>query len=316
MGRVRSLGNAWGSAEESVWGDILHPESVEGYGRFLSHRQQHARLFHTGLHFWDKYCDDTGGGLDDFWYVVIGGASNVGKTQVLLALAQQALKQDFAVIFLSLEEPADQIQRRIYAALSDLNYYDFTYANWTEAKRKALKVPYLGKLVVNDDLEQFDFDSIMAHVDEARDLLTGRPCILMVDNLQLVHPRPGSNIAAAATELSEGLRRWAKKNRTLTIALSQLTADAIRKKETPNFAYLWGGSAMYSNPSQVIMLDHINKEVDPQHRHIVRLWMNLAKNRYGPNQVSSPVEANLRTGLWRGADPDEHRLWADNPWAK
>ena len=43
------------------------------------------------------------------------------------------------------------------------------------------------------------------------------------------------------------------------------------------------------------------------------LWLNLQKNRYGP-VGSFPVEANLKTGLWRAALPDEHQLWAHNPW--
>ena len=301
---------------KTVWVDALHPESVGAYGRFLSGRQETARVFQSGLSVWDENCDDTGGGLDDFWYIVLGAASGTGKTQLLLALAQQALRQDFAVIFLTLEEPMDQIQRRTYAAISDSGYYDFTYKNWTEKKRLALEVPYLGKLIVNDDLDSFDLGSIMAHLDEAEDALVGRPKIVMLDNLQLVHPSRGQNIAAAATELSETLRRWAKKHRVLTVAASQLTSECIRSGKVPGFSDLWGGSAMYSNASQVLMIDHTAKEIDPRERHIQRLWMNLAKNHYGPAHVRFPVEANLKSGLWRAALPDEHNLWAYDPWQK
>lgn len=32
--------------------------------------------------------------------------------------------------------------------------------------------------------------------------------------------------------------------------------------------------------------------------------------------IAMPIEANLRTGVWRCAEPDEHILWKPNPWAK
>ena len=301
---------------ESVWVDTLHPDSVRGYGQFLSHRQQTAQVFQTGLDVWDDNCDDTGGGLDDFWYVVIGGASNAGKTQIMLALAQQALRQKFSVIFLTLEEPMDQIQRRIYAALSDSQYYDFTYKNWSDQKRQGLSVPYLGKLIVNEDLDKFTLETIMGHLDEAEDALVGRPKIVMLDNLQLVHPEPHQSITAAATELSETLRRWAKKHRILTLAASQLTSEAIRSGKVPGFSDLWGGSAMYSNASQVVVIDHTAKVADTLEPWKIRMWAMLDKNRYGQKLVAMPVEANLKSGLWRCPLPDEHHLWQPNPWER
>lgn len=309
----------WGEDQPGVWGDILHPESLGMYGRVLEERSRTARLFNTGLADWDRACDDTGGGLDDFWYVVIGGASNVGKTQLAIGLSIQALRQEFAVVFLTMEEPIDQIQRRVYASLSaELGYYDFTYKNWTLEKARVLveSVPYLGKLVVNGDLESEDVPAILGYLDEARNALTGRPLLVIVDNLQLVKVPAGSSIAEAATNVSEGLRKWAKRNRSLTVALSQVTSAALREGKPVRSFDLWGGSAMYSNPSQVVMLDHLAASVDVRSPHLKRLWIMLDKNRYGPKSLTFPVEANLKKGLWRCPEPDEHHLWSENPWLK
>jgi hypothetical protein len=223
---------------DSPWAPILHPERVKLYGVELEARARTAKLFTTGMSVWDTACDDTGGGLDDYWYVVIGGASNVGKTQVAVALAKMALTQGFSVAFFTMEEPIEQIQRRVYASLGALGYYDFTYSRFTHEKARLLceSVPNLGTMYVNEDL--------------------------------------------------------------------------------PSYHDLWGGNAMYSNPSQVFMLDHTAKSVDRIHPHIVRLWGLLDKNRYGPGQVAMMVEANLKTGTWRCAEPDEHPQWLPNPWAK
>lgn len=305
------------SADETIWADALHPESVRQYGNALSLRAQTAQLFQTGLSLWDEACDDTGGGLDEYWYCVIGGASNAGKTQLLIALAQRALRQGFAVAIITMEEPLAQLQRRIYASISELGYYDFTYDRFRQehVARLVETTPYLGKLAINDDLPSEDLHSIIAYLDEVRDMLFGRPMVVFLDNLQLVKPVQGQSIAQAATEVSEGLRKWAKENRTLTFALSQLTAEALRNTDKPPRMYdLWGGSAMYSNASQVVMIDHTARSVDinrPGRQHI---WLLLDKNRYGPNLVAMPVETNLKTGEWRCAQPDEEHLWKANPW--
>jgi len=304
--------------DETVWTDILHPDTVGAFGRGLVDRAQRAQLFHTGLGPWDDSCDDTGGGLDDFWYVVCTGASNVGKTQLGLALAQRALRQDFAVVFLTLEEPADQIMRRMYAAISDVNYYDFTYARFNEEciARLVESTPYLGKFIVNDELSSSDLPTIFEYLDEARDMLFGRPLVVIFDHLQLVKVERGENIGQAATEVSEGLRRWAKQNRTLTIAFSQLTSEVIRDGRPPRAWDMYGGSAMYSNASQVVVIDHTAKVADTLEPWKIRMWAMLDKNRYGQKLVAMPVEANLKSGLWRCPLPDEHHLWQPNPWER
>jgi KaiC/GvpD/RAD55 family RecA-like ATPase len=302
---------------DSPWASILHPERVALYGTELEARAREARLFTTGMSHWDQACDDTGGGLDDYWYVVIGGASNVGKTQVAIALAKQAITQGFAVAFLTMEEPIEQIQRRVYAAVAEtLSYYDFTYKHFSTLKMQQLceAVPHLGRFLVNEDLPSYDVASITRWLDRARYDNPG-PMVVLLDNLQLVKTAPGQSIGEAATDVSETLRNWAKRNRILTVALSQVTSAALREGKPVRYFDLWGGNAMYSNPSQVFMLDHLSARVDMLQPHIKRLWGLLDKNRYGPRMIAMPIEANLKTGEWRCADPDEHHLWADNPWA-
>ena len=302
--------------DKNVWHDALHPESVKMFGIDLMRRAEGATLFQTGLTDWDRACDDTGGGLDDYWYVVIGGASNVGKTQMLISLAKQGLLQQFAVVVVTMEEPLEQIQRRIYAGISELGYHDFTYKNFTRDKAAKLieTTPYIGKLAINGDLPHEDLKSIIAYLDEARDMLFGRPMIVILDNLQLVKPENGASIASAATEVSEGLRRWAKQNRTLTIALSQVTSESLRAGRPVRCHDLWGGSTMYSNPSQVLMLDHLNATVDDHRPWVKRLWGLLDKNRYGSKMVYMALEANMKTGDWRCGRADELDLWGPNPW--
>lgn len=302
---------------DTIWLDAFHPDTVRSYARNLERRAQTAKLLLTGIEEWDKACDDTGGGLDDYWYLVVGGASNVGKTQLMIALALKAISQGFAVCLMSLEEPADQILRRLYAATSPLGYYDFTYSRFDDHRCRQLieLTPYAGKVAINDEIENEELPSIIRYLDAIRDAMLGQPMVVLFDHLQLVKGDT-AHIAAAATAVSEGLRKWAKRNRTLTIAFSQLVTDTLRSASVPRFHDLWGGTSMYSNPSQVIMLDHTSVRVDEHMPHLKRMWMLVDKNRYGPQLVAIPIEANLKTCEWRGALPDELHGWAENPWIR
>ena len=301
---------------DANWADMLHPESVQRFGVALTERALNAVPFLTGLAPWDQACEDTGGGLDDFWYLVIGGASNVGKTQHMIHLVRQGIAQGFAVVILTMEEPLMAIQRRIYAALSDrLNYYDFAYDRWDREKARVLceSVPTGGKVVVNEELPSYTLESIIGYLDGVRDLLSGRPMIVLLDHLQLVES-PGRDIVRASADVNRALRDWSKRNRTLTIALSQLNREGVLNGAAPRRWHLWGGTDIEANATQVVLIDHVAKTVDPERRHLLRLWMLLDKNRCGPDLVAFPVEANLRTSVWRVPEPDEHHLWLDNPW--
>ena len=234
----------------------------------------------------------------------------------MIHLVRQGIAQGFAVVILTMEEPLMAIQRRIYAALSDrLSFYDFAYDRWNHEKARILceSVPTGGKVVVNEELPSYTLESIIGYLDDVRDLLSGRPMVVLLDHLQLVES-PGRDIVRASADVNRALRDWSKRNRTLTIALSQLNRDGVLSGNAPRRWHLWGGTDIEANATQVVMIDHTAKTVDPERRHLLRLWMMLDKNRSGPDLVAFPVEANLKTSVWRVPEPDEHHLWQANPW--
>ena len=74
----------------------------------------------TGFPVWDKACVGTGGlGLANWWYVVLGGASNVGKTQLLWHLLRQAWEQEMNPGLITMEVPMTGVQRSIYSRVTD-----------------------------------------------------------------------------------------------------------------------------------------------------------------------------------------------------
>lgn len=300
--------------------DILRSTEVLDYAAGLTDAMRDT--LPTGLRSWDAACDETGGlGLGHWWYVVVGGASNAGKTQLMLHLARQASEHDLAPAVVTMEVPKRGLQRRVYSNVTSFGYYDFLPNRWTEgddvAKAKRLKAEIerysqangsMRSLAVVEHEKAPSLDDIMAACERLRD--DGSRCIFL-DHLQLIKA-PADQISDRATEISEALRWFAHSNKILVVALSQLNRTASRERDRrPTMHDLWGGTAIESNANQVILLDHSKQSRNANEKHLLRTWLYLDKNREGPNRVEIPVEANFKAGVWREADPHEERLWPE-----
>jgi replicative DNA helicase len=120
----------------------------------------------------------------------------------------------------------------------------------------------------------------------------------------------GMDVAEAAEELSERLRVFAHRTRTLTVVLSQLNRGASRERDRqPTMHDLWGGTSMESNANQVVLLDHSRSQKDREDPALLRTYILLDKNREGPAKVQIPVEIDFRRGHWRQGLPDEVDRW-------
>lgn len=276
----------------------------------------------TGLRSWDEACDETGGlGLGNWWYVVVGGASNAGKTQLMLHMARQAAEHGLRPGVITMEVPKRGLQRRVYSSLTSFGYYDFLPHKWTEgdpvAKARRLKSDVERYSQTNGDMRSLcvvehqrapELGDIRAACEALRDEGSR---VIFVDHLQLIKAS-ASEIADRATEISEALRWFAHSSKVLVVALSQLNRYASRERDRrPTMHDLWGGTAIESNANQVILLDHAKQARSATEKHILRTWLYLDKNREGPNRVEIPVEANIKLGRWRQAEPDEMKLWPE-----
>ncbi len=301
--------------------DILDSGEVIDYGSSLIGVQQHPLA--TGIPTWDEACDETGGrGLGDWWYTVIGGASNAGKTQLMMYLARQAAEQGLMPGIVTMETPKRGLQRQMYSNLSSFNYFDLLPHRWETGDPKA-KVERLSadiaayrdvdrpgrSLLVADYNRSPTLADIMASLEVMYE--AGSRCVF-VDHLQLIKA-PADQIADRATEISEELRQFAHDRGCLVIALSQLNRWAARQRDRcPTMHDLWGGTSIESNANMVMLIDHSQQERDPKYPHLLRTWLVLDKNREGPAKIRIPVEINFKSGVWREALPNEVDLWPDS----
>lgn len=303
--------------------DILDPSQAFLWGMGLG--ASVVRPTFTGIPAWDEACFETGGmGLGDWWYVVVGGASNSGKTALARHLLQTAALGARLPSLISLETPRRGLQRSIYATISEKHSYgDMLPHAWAPKNEENSKIlrqevaDYRAReesmgasMYILEHRKKPTLEQIMQDVDA----LAGQGSrLIILDHMQLVKSAQ-SEIAAAATEVSESLREYAHDKQVCIVALSQLNRTAsVQRDRTPTMHDLWGGTSMESNANQVLLIDHSRTDVlDSRYPHLIQTWLVLDKNREGPSRVEIPVEINYKTGLFRQADPREFDDWPNH----
>ena len=280
------------------------------------------RSYSTGIPLWDAICDTTSGeGLAEGWYIVLGGASNSGKTRLALHLLREIAKQAGNPGLISLETPAASIQRMWYSQITSFGYHDFTPDRFGvnfEAKATRLKKevddfrsahPTMhANAYVREHKRRATLGTIVRDAEELAEL--GCKAI-MVDHLQLVKATGGLGIAEAATEVSECLREIAHDKGILIIGLSQLNRGASRNKaEAPTMYDLWGGTSMESNADQVVLIDHGRSEAKVTAPAEIMTYLLVDKNRHGPAKTEIPVTNDIKRGSFHEAPADHAaKMW-------
>ena len=301
--------------------DVLDQMAVKLFCAELASTIQHP--ISTGLADWDKVCDETGGaGLGDWWYVVIGGGSNSGKTNLALHLLMAAAMEGRMPSLISLETPRKGIQRKLYSCLTTLGYYDMLPINFhrgaeektarltTEIAEYRRREPRFGASMYV--IEHKSKPTLRQIMDDVDDLRQNGSKLIILDHLQLVRSdQRSAEIAAAATEVSEALREYAHTHSVCIVGLSQLNRTASSQRDRqPTMHDLWGGTSMESNANQVMMIDH-SRQAPGVANHLLMTYLILDKNREGPARIHIPVEIDFKTGVWRQAEPHEEDLWPE-----
>lgn len=251
-------------------------------------------------------------------YVIVGGASNVGKTQFGLHLARMAANAGEKAGVVSLDMKERDAMLRIHQALcqhggipKDAWRPDRWKPEYEQELRESLRrwrLSINGSLALNA-IAVGDLGMVVTALQEGID---AGGTFFVVDHMQKIRVSGTSDgqIAARAEIVSETLDNLADRNDVTIVGLSQLNREAAKQRDrTPTMADLWGGTAMESNSSLVLLLDHSRYDRDPMKAHLGRTWVLLDKNTNGPKGFEVPVEVNHRTLGFREAEPDELGQW-------
>lgn len=257
-----------------------------------------------------------GKGIPRGTYVIVGGASNIGKTQYGLALLMEAAKVGERAGLVSLDMKRRDALLRLHAAM----VADIPGSHWRPDRWRP---EYEGALV--EGLRRWrmgspggigivappvgDLDLVKTTIVDGVDAGCS---FFVVDHLQKIRVGGYSDgqISARAEVVSETLDNLADTYDVTVVGLSQLNREATKQRDrSPRKEDLWGGTAMESNAAVVVMLDHSRYARDPQHHHIGRTYVLLDKNQMGPKGFDVPVLWDHRRLKIREALPDELGEW-------
>ena len=236
----------------------------------------------SGVPVWDAAT--AGWGPEDF--VLLGGRPSQGKTALGLQWAWQTAAQGRGTAFCSVEMGGDAIGMRAVAqraqcSLSELKHrladpltaqavHDLSAWPWYVMDASGASVP--------------DLQAAVARAD----LLGPRCDVVIVDYLQLL--QPSAKVASREQEITRiaaDLKNWARRDRRLIIALTQLSRKVEdRTDRVPTLADLRESGALEQAADAVVLIHHA---VDSDAVDFL-----VAKNRNGPTG-SVPVRWHGKT---------------------
>ena len=303
------------------WLDVLSPVAVN----MLADRMEKPGLVTpTGLPSLDKQMFLWGDrrGIPQGSYVIVGGASNVGKTQFGLHLMKQAHRSGQQACLVSLDMKTRDVLARFQQSMvgPGIPREEWVPSRWRPEYRQKLKDALAQYQLENDAKGGISvyhgnypgLDDVEAVIRQAVGwkIVGAGATFFVIDHLQKIRVPGVRDILERVEAVSETLDGLADELDVTIVGLSQLNRTASRETDRrPTMFDLWGGTAMESNAAIVLMLDHSRYAMDPDKHYLGRTFVLLEKNQMGPKNFEIPVIWNHAELTITEGMPDEIDEW-------
>jgi len=245
--------------------------------------------YSTGLRDLDKVC----GGLKQE-VIVIGSPPGSGKSSLMVNIIDNvAIKQGKPVAVFSLEMPATQLMKNMWANNLTINSYAIRGGGLLDEdliKVKKYKQRLKDNLVI-DDTPGVTWQYMETRIRKMRKTIPMNELIVVVvDYIQIMRNSIEETRGISSEEQlglrSNGLMELSKKYNLCMIELSQLSRDVgKRENKKPVMGDLKGSGAIEANAVIIILLYRADYyETDPMDNGMSLKGLcelNIAKNRYG-----------------------------------
>jgi replicative DNA helicase len=299
------------------WLSVHSPQAVAEVATRLS---EPAKIVTTGLrgidsHLW--YWGDRRG-IPRGEYVVVGGASNSGKTMLGLYLTKRAMMAGEKCAVISMDMRRDDLLLRLFQSMDGgVDRRDWIPSRWTADHTRSLSTTVRdhragmeGDILIGER-KSSDFAGIQNEINELIEK-EGVTWIL-VDHLQKIRIPGVSNMADRVEIIGEDLADRSFYNRVTICALSQLTGSASRDfTRSPTMYDLYGGTGVGSNASLCFVCDHTLYEPLLASPHMARTWVTFSKNRMGPKGHRVPIMWDYANLTVRQAERGEEEAWPNH----
>ncbi|MFH1193303.1 MAG: replicative DNA helicase [Candidatus Jorgensenbacteria bacterium] len=226
-------------------------------------------------------------GLQASDLIIVGARPSYGKTTLVLDIARQAAIAGKSVGIFSLEMSKDQVIDRLIASQAQVPLWRLRTGRLSDELEFALIQQALDELskaplYIDDSPSpttlQMRSMARRLQIEQGLDLL-------VVDYLQLIQPRTGSDsIVQQVTEISRHLKALARELRVPVIAVSQLSrAVDQRESKIPRLSDLRESGSLEQDADVVLLIyrkDRDRTDLPEEEQNLVELI--VAKHRNGP----------------------------------
>ncbi|MBI6854658.1 replicative DNA helicase [Pseudomonas cichorii] len=261
-----------------------------------------------------KDLDEFTGGLTDSELIIVAARPSMGKTSLALNFVDAALEKnpESSVQIYSIEMPARLLLYRLIAVLGRIDVKNLMTGalkdeDWPKLTYAISRINSYGERLVIDDSSDQTPSGIRARSRRASRRF-GKPCLIMVDYLQMMKCPGKENRNNEIAEISNGLKALAKEMVCPVVALSQLNRSLEqRQNKRPVNADLRESGSLEQD-ADVIMFVYRDEVYHPETEHKGIAELIIGKNRNGPTgTVRTAFIANqtrfenLAASTWQGA---------------
>ena len=219
--------------------------------------------------------------------IILGARPSIGKTSLALDIARNAALKNYKVGIFSLEMSAEQVVDRIIATQSQIPLWRLRTGRIQNETEFAMIQQALSVL---SNISLFIEDSPSPNILHIRSMarklqLEHGLDLLIIDYLQLITPRTGSNsIVQQITEISRSLKSLARELEVPVLALSQLSRSVEQREiKIPRLSDLRESGSLEQDSDVVMLIYRKNQgkpDISDEERNITDII--IAKHRNGP----------------------------------
>lgn len=215
------------------------------------------------------------GGFNKGELIILAARPSVGKTALLLQIAENASRTGYPSYIFSLEMTIEQLAKRMLLSKERLNVGEINRGLIDWEKFNQSFDDFNGVSIMIDD-EPSNLDRITSVLTVA--VQQGKCKMALIDYLQLIKLPNGSrdNMNNAIGEITASLKRLAKRLGIPIILLSQLSRSSVAENRPPQLHDLRDSGNIEQDADTVLMLERNDLPNDVRG---IRVW--IRKNRNG-----------------------------------
>ncbi|EOF6019357.1 DnaB helicase C-terminal domain-containing protein, partial [Salmonella enterica] len=262
---------------------------------------EEAKLLMTGI----EELDEKTGGIEPTDLVIIAARPSMGKTELALDIIDKVSEQGHGVLFFSMEMPGIQIGERMVSAAGGMPVSrlkaaaKFKDEDWA---RLSTGIGHLtGRNIWMVDATDLTLEQIQKTAT-SHQIAHPEIALVVIDYLLLIKIQSTTRYDLAVGEISKGLKRLARTNRTPVLALSQLSRGVdSRPNKRPMNSDLKNSGEIEADADIILMLyrDEVYNPDSPA-RGIAEI--NITKQRNG---VLGTVYRRFYNGHFLPIDQEE-----------